>query len=80
MDLEGLGVHLGKGLGRPGPTFVHFWVLFGTSKLSFFQALGQDGLQEAFWIDLGRLLDAPGRILAAFWASLGYSWACLGTS
>ena len=51
-------------LGAPGP----FW---GRSRWSFFKALVQNGLQEAFWIDFGRIWDGFARILKAFGEGLG---------
>ena len=43
------------------------WPFFGHSKLSFFQALAQNGLQEGFWRDLGSIW---GRI----WEDLERIW------
>ena len=55
-----------------------FWTLLGASgsfwggsKSSFYRALVQDGLQEAFWIDLGCLLEGFGRVLGRIWEGLG---------
>ena len=58
------------------------WVLLGAlglffrpSKTYFFKALVQDGLQEAFWIDFGAILEefweVLGRILVNFWMDFG---------
>ena len=55
-----------------------FWALLGASgsfwggsKSSFYRALVQDGLQEAFWIDLGCLLEGFGKVLGRIWEGLG---------
>ena len=36
------------------------WAFFRRSKSSLFKAWVQDGLQEAFWIDFGRVLEGFG--------------------
>ena len=55
-----------------------FWALLGASgsfwgdsESSFYRALVQDGLQEAFWIDLKCLLEAFGRLWGRIWEGLG---------
>ena len=41
------------------------------SRSTFFKALVQNGLQEAFWIDFGRILDGFGEDFGRIW---GGSW------
>ena len=62
-----------------------FWALLGASgsfwggsKSSFYRALVQDGLQEAFWIDLGCLLEGFGKVLGRIWEGLGRILANFG--
>ena len=47
------------------------WWSFGPSKSSFCKALAQDGLQEAFWVDFGR-------VWGGIWEDLGGSWEDFG--
>ena len=73
---EGLGLHLGgvwerlwRLLGALGP----FLAVFGRSKASFFKALIQDRLQEAFWIEFGLILGflaGFGRVWRGIWEHL----------
>ena len=46
-------------------TLGHLWVLFLPSKPNFYKALVQHGLQEAFWIDFGRVQGRFGCVLVA---------------
>ena len=52
------------------PLLGAFWSLLECSKLSFFQAWAQDGVQKAFWIDfvsiLGGFGEGLGRDLGGF--------------
>ena len=54
------------------------WLFFECSKTSFFTALAQDGLQEAFWIDLGCFLEGSGKVLGRIWEGLGRILANFG--
>ena len=47
------------------------WPFFGHSKSSFFRALAQDRLQDAFWIDFWWILGGSGRIWRGFGRVLG---------
>ena len=65
-----------------GTVWALFWALFGASgpffgrsRSSFYKALVQDGLQEAFRIDFGWLLEGFGRILANLGMDFGEMWA-----
>ena len=51
-------------LGAPGP-------FFGRSKSSFFKALVQNGLQEAFWRDLGWVWGGFGTDFGRIWEGFG---------
>ena len=95
---EGLGPLLGRGLGGLGRLLGGVWVVwgvswallgaswlvFGRSKSSFFSTWAQDGLQEAFWIDLGSILggfgESLGRDLEEFGSLVRGSWGKLGRS
>ena len=74
---EGLGLYLGKvsdGLGRLFGTFGGFFTVFWCSKLIFFQPWVQDGVQEAFWIDFGSILEGSGSVLGTFSKGLAGFW------
>ena len=58
-----------------------FWALLGASgsfwggsKSSFYRALVQDGLQEAFWIDLGCFLEGFGKVWGRIWEDFNQFW------
>ena len=53
------------------------WPYFWHSKTTFFKALVQDKLQDAFWIDFGSILEGFGGMLDVSWALLGASCASL---
>ena len=88
---EGSGSVCGVSWALLGPS----WPFFGRSKASFFKALIQDRLQEAFWIDFGRVWAGFGRVWRGIWEHLeafgqgfgsplgrlwGASWATLERS
>ena len=52
--------------------------MFGRSKASFFKALIQDRLQEAFWIDFGMILAGLSQGLGGFDEGFGSIWKLLG--
>ena len=54
------------------------WPFFGRSKASFFKALIQDRLQEAFWIDFGSILGGFWQGLGGFGEGFGSIWKLLG--
>ena len=71
---EGLGLYLGT-------VWAVFWALLGAfspffecSKLIFFQPWVQDGVQKAFWIDFGTILEGSGNILGTFSKGLAGFW------
>ena len=73
MDLGGSWAPFGKGLGRSGPSFGHFWMLFGNFLevlsppfSSIGQGWGPGGLLDRFWVDFGRFWEGLGRILGGF--------------
>ena len=71
-DLGGSWAPFGKGLGRSGASWDHFWVHFvGRSKSYLFKTMVQDGLQEAFWMAFGSILGGFGEDLDASWENLG---------
>ena len=47
------------------------WLFLGCSKSSFFKAWAQDGLQEAFWVDLGSISEGFGMIWGGFGEEFG---------
>ena len=75
-------------LGASGALWGASWPFFGHSKSSFYKALVQDGLQDAFWMDFGSLWWGLGTVWEGFgeefgrilgflnkeWADLGYAW------
>ena len=64
---EGSGSVCGVSWALLGPS----WPFFGRSKASFFKALIQDRLQEAFWIDFGSILGGFGEGFGSIWKLLG---------
>ena len=54
------------------------WPFWERSKPSFFQALGQDGLQEAFWLDFWSIWEGLGGVLGGFGEAFGAPLAHLG--
>ena len=54
-----------------GPLLGAFWLLVGRSKSYLFKTMGQDGLQEAFWMAFGSILVGFGENLDASWENLG---------
>ena len=78
MGLGGSWAPFGRGLGRSGPSFGHFWTLVGrffcVLNSTFFKhgsAWAQDGLQEASGIDFGSILEGFGKDFGRFWEGLG---------
>ena len=59
-------------LGAPGPSW-------GRSKWNFFKALVQNGLQDAFWKELGWVWGGFGNSFGRGLEPLGASWAVFGT-
>ena len=66
---------------RFGTVWAVFWALLGAfspffwcSKLIFFQPWVQDGVQEAFWIDFGSILEGSGSIWGTFSKGLAGFW------
>ena len=72
--LEGSGAIWGVSWALLGAS----WPSWGRSKSSFFLTLVQDGLQEAFWIDFGSILEGFGRDLGGVWGDLGRLLGALG--
>ena len=56
------------------------WPFWERSKPSFFQALGQDGLQEAFWLDFWSIWEGLGGVLGRFGEAFGRGLEALGAS
>ena len=54
------------------------WPFWERPKPSFFQALGQDGLQEAFWLDFWSIWEGLGGVLGGFGEAFGAPLAHLG--
>ena len=82
---EGLGLHSARFwtvLGFSWALLAASWPFFGRLKSNFFRALAQDGLQEAFWIDLGLILEGIWEDLGRIWEDLGeiffHFWLHLG--
>ena len=48
------------------PILGAFWRFFGRSRSYLVKALVQDGLQEAFWMDLGSLWEGFGTVWEGF--------------
>ena len=75
MDLGGSWAPFGMGLGRSGPSFEHFWALFGNflEVLSppFFKHRSRMGSKRPFGSILGRFW----RVLKGFGEDLGKVWA-----
>ena len=78
MDLGGSWAPFGKGLGRSGPSFGHFWTLFGNFlevlNPPFFKHRTRMGSRRPFgsilgrfWKVLGRLGKDFGKVWAQFW-------------
>ena len=61
---------LGTVWGLSGPLLGDFCSYFERSKSSFFQAWLQDGLQEAFWVEFGRVLEGFGEDLGKVWGEI----------
>ena len=61
----------GRVWGVSGAPLGALGLFFRRSKTYFFKALVQDGLQEAFWVDFGWILEGFGRVLEAFWTIFG---------
>ena len=64
-----------------GSLWAGFWPLlgafclpFGRSRPYLFQALLQNELQEAFWMDFGLLLEGFGKVLGGFWEGFEWIW------
>ena len=92
---EGRGLPLGKvwdGLGRLLGALGRLLAVFRALKIELFKALVQDGLQDAFWINFGKVLEGFGKGLGrdlggfrGFWAgygqileAFGEIWPCWG--
>ena len=71
---EGSGSVCGVSWALLGPSWPFFW----RSKASFFKALIQDRLQEAFWIDFGSILGGFWQGLGGFDEGFGSIWKLLG--
>ena len=68
-----------------GSLWAGFWPLlgafclpFGRSRPYLFQALLQNELQEAFWMDFGLLLEGFGKVLGGFWEGFEWIWEDFG--
>ena len=71
---EGLGLHLGgvwDALERLAATFGRILTACWTFQIISFKTMGQDGLQEAFWMAFGSILGGFGENLDASWENLG---------
>ena len=85
MGSEGSWVPFGKGLGRSWAVFRSlldaFWLIFGRSKSYLLEALVQDELQEAFWMDFGSRWEGSGMVLGGLGKNLkgfGTFWTSNG--
>ena len=71
MDLEGSWAPFGRGLGRSGPSFGHFWVHFGrfldVPNHIFLKHWSKMSSKRPFGWILGRF----GKVLGRFWEGLG---------
>ena len=78
MDLGGSWAPFGRGLGRSGPSFGHFWALwvrlFGVLNRLFFKHRSKMGSKRPFGSMLGRFLRALGR----FWEDFRRVWKVFG--
>ncbi len=78
MDLGGSWASFGRGLGRSGPSFGHFWALwgrfFGVLNRLFFKHRSKMGSKRPFGSILGRFSRALGR----FWEDFRRVWKVFG--
>ena len=75
FDLGGSWAPFGKGLGRSGASWGHFWAHFGclleVPNHMFFKQWAKMGSKEAFWMAFGSILGGFGLDLDASWENLG---------
>ena len=71
VDSGGSWAPFGRGLGRSGPPFGHFWTLFGR----FFGVLNQPFFKHRSKMGSKRPF---GSILAGFWEDSGRIWGGFG--
>ena len=71
MDLGESWARFGKGLGRSGPPFGHFWALLGrflnVLNEDFFKYVSKMGSRRPF----GLILDGFSKVLGRFWQGFG---------
>ena len=75
VDSGGSWAPFGRGLGRSGPSFGHFWALFGrflgVLNQPFFKHRSKMGSKRPF----RSILEGSGRVLGRFGEDLGRVWA-----
>ena len=76
--MGGVWESLGRLLGTLGPSLAVFLEFRNSAAAGSSELLGQDGLQEAFWIDFGAILGGFREVLGRIWTNFSMDFGTLG--